>query len=111
MAYDIKGIVHLVSETKQVSEKFQKRPIVLEVADGKYPQFIEFEATGDRCSLLDGARVGDTMRITFNIRGRKWDKPGGETRYFVSLDIWKVEIEAKAAGSTVDAKAEDTLPF
>ena len=111
MAYDIKGTVHLVGDTKQVSEKFSKRPIVVEVEDGKYQQLVELEATGERCSLLDSVRVGDKVRVTFNIRGRKWSKPGQEDRYFVSLDIWKLDVESKAAGSTIPVGPADDLPF
>ena len=65
--------------------------------DGKYPQFVLFQLTGDRCNLLDSFRVGDEVRVTFNVRGREWRSPQGETKYFNSLDVWK--LEAARAGS------------
>lgn len=91
MAFDVVGKLHVSYETKQVSAKFSKREFVVEVADGKYPQMVLFQLTGDRCTVLDDFRVGDQIRVTFNVRGREWKSPQGETKYFNSLDVWKLE--------------------
>ncbi len=91
MAFDVVGKLHVAYETKQVSERFSKREFVLEVADGKYPQFVSFQLTGDRVSVLDDFHVGDQVRVTFNLRGREWRNPQGEVKYFNSLDVWKLE--------------------
>jgi single-strand DNA-binding protein len=91
MAFDVVGKLHVAGETKQVSERFSKREFVLEVADGKYPQFVSFQLTGDRVSALDDHQVGDQIRVTFNLRGREWKNPQGEVKYFNSLDVWKLE--------------------
>lgn len=111
MAYDIKGTAYVVGETKHVSDKFQKRSLIVEVMDGRYPQYIELEATGDQTSMLDEVRTGDQVSVTFNIRGRKYSKPGQEDRYFVSLNIWKLNVTERAAGSTVSAGRDEPLPF
>lgn len=97
MAFDVVGKLHVSYETKQVSAKFSKREFVVEVPDGKYPQMVLFQLTGDRCSVLDDFRVGDQVRVTFNLRGREWKSPQGETKYFNSLDVWK--LEAARAGA------------
>ena len=97
MAFDVVGKIHVAYETKQVSPKFSKREFVVEVADGKYPQMVLFQLTGDRCSVLDDFRVGDQVRVTFNVRGREWKSPQGETKFFNSLDVWK--LEAARAGA------------
>lgn len=100
MAFDAVGKLHVAYETKQVSERFTKREFVVEIADGKYPQFVLFQLTGDRVGLLDGHKVGDSVRVTFNVRGREWKSPQGETKYFNSLDVWKLEAaRATASGS------------
>jgi single-strand DNA-binding protein len=91
MAFDVVGKLHVAYETKQVSERFSKREFVVEVADGKYPQFVSFQLTGDRVSALDEFTVGDQVRVTFNLRGREWRNPQGEVKYFNSLDVWKLE--------------------
>jgi single-strand DNA-binding protein len=99
MAFDAVGKLHVAYETKQVSERFTKREFVVEIADGKYPQFVLFQLTGDRCSLLDEHKVGDNVRVTFNVRGREWRSPQGETKYFNSLDVWKLEAARPGAGA------------
>ncbi len=91
MAIEVTGRLHVIFETKQVSERFTKRELVVEIADGKYPQFVQFQLSGDRCTLADQFQVNDQVRIEFNLRGREWRSPQGETKYFNSLDIWKLE--------------------
>lgn len=92
MAMEAVGKLHVISETKQVSERFTKREFVLEIADNpKYPQWVQFQLTGDRVSQLDNMQVGDQVRIEFNLRGREWRSPQGEVKYFNSLDVWRIE--------------------
>lgn len=92
MGIETTGKLHTIFDTKQVSERFSKREFVVEVADNpKYPQMVLFQLTGDRCTQLDGLRVGDEVSIEFSLRGREWRSPSGEVKYFNSLDVWKVE--------------------
>jgi hypothetical protein len=92
MGIETTGKLHTIFETKQVSERFTKREFVIELADNpKYPQVVLFQLTGDRCSQLDGMRVGDEVRIEFSLRGREWRSPNGDVKYFNSLDVWKIE--------------------
>ena len=99
MGIEVTGKLHVIQETKQVSERFSKREIVVEINDNpKYPQFVAFQLTGDRCSLADELHVGDQVRIEFSLRGREWRSPQGETKYFNSLDIWKIELARQNQG-------------
>lgn len=92
MGIETTGKLHIIMETKQVSERFTKREFVVEIADNpKYPQMVLFQLTGDRVTQLDGMRVGDEVRIEFSLRGREWRSPSGEVKYFNSLDCWKIE--------------------
>jgi Domain of unknown function (DUF3127) len=92
MGLEATGKLHTIFETKQVSERFTKREFVVELTDNpKYPQMVLFQLTGDRCAQLDGFRVGDAVRLDFSLRGREWRSPGGDVKYFNSLDVWKVE--------------------
>jgi len=78
MGMETTGKLHTIFETKQVSERFTKREFVVEIADNpKYPQVVQFQLTGDRCSQLDGMRVGGEVRIEFSLRGREWCHPTG----------------------------------
>ncbi len=45
----ITGKLHAIFETKQITERFQKREFVVETADNpSYPQMVLFQLTGDR---------------------------------------------------------------
>jgi hypothetical protein len=82
-----------------VTERFRKREFVVELVDNpRFPQFVQFELTGDRCEHLDGFEVGDEVRVEFSLRGREWKSPKGETKYFNSLDVWTVERMKDAGG-------------
>lgn len=101
MGHEVTGKIHAIFATAQVSERFTKREFVVELADNpKYPQFVQFQLTGDRVSYVDGLRVGDAVTIEFSLRGREWKSPRGETKYFNSLDAWRVDLVGR--GPRVD---------
>ena len=95
MAYDVTGRLHEIFDEQQVSEKFRKREFVLEVQDGQYPEHIKFQLVQDKTSLIDPYKMGDEVKITFNLRGRGFNK-NGQMIYFTNLEAWR--IEAAAAG-------------
>jgi len=110
MGIETTGKLHTIFETKQVSERFTKREFVIELADNpKYPQVVLFQLTGDRCTQLDGLRVGDQVRIEFSLRGREWRSPSGEIKYFNSLDVWKIEA-ARARRGDRDRDVDGDMP-
>ncbi len=118
MALETTGRIHAIFDAKQVTERFRKRELVLELADGsRRPQFVQFELTGDRCDRLDDFRVGDEVRVEFSLRGREWTSPKGEVRYFNSLDVWALERADAAGGADSGPEGEipppgdDDIPF
>lgn len=89
---DIKGKLIEIYDTVQVSEKFKKREFVVEYAENtQYPEYIKFELAQDKCDLLNGYKVGQDVEVHFNLRGRKWNDPKGETKYFNSLQAWRIQ--------------------
>ena len=79
-----------VTPTIDITENFQKRNLIVEYAENpQYPQFISFEVTQKRCDYLDDLNPGDLVEVTFDIKGRKYQK-NGETRYFNSLQAWRI---------------------
>ncbi len=129
---EIRGKVHEIGDTQQVTDSFKKRDLIVQYAEN--PQFVEyirFEATQDRTALFDNLGVGDEVEVSFNLRGRPWTNKDGVTTYFNSLVAWrvaKVTTEPVAAGAqaasgsqafnappTVDISADDgkddDLPF
>lgn len=89
--FKLTGTVKVVNSTVQVSEKFSKREFVVTDTSSMYPQDILFQATQDKCSLLDAVQPGEQVEVSFNLRGREWTSPQGEIRYFNTLEAWRVE--------------------
>ncbi len=121
---DITGKIHLIKGTERSSDKFQKRDFVVAYSDNPaYPQYVQFQMTQDRCAELDKFNVGDTVDVTFNLRGREWVNPQGEIKYFNTLEAWRVSksetapqngveaIAAKSDGIFNNLVEDDTLPF
>lgn len=106
MAFKITARVKSVSDVKQVTEKFAKRELVVEVQDGKYPQVLQFETSGDRNALLDPIRSGDTVTIDFDLRGRE----GKDGRVWNTLSVWKLSVDGKAPART-GGDDQDQIPF
>lgn len=101
--FKLTGSVKMVGNTVQVSEKFSKREFVVTDASGMYPQDIMFQATQDKCSLLDGYQAGDQVEVSFNLRGREWTSPAGEVKYFNTLEAWRIERANQGAPATQNA--------
>lgn len=98
MGFETAGKIHSINDTQQVTERFRKREFVLELADNpKYPQFVQFQLTGDRCDNLDGYSVGDEIQVEFSLRGREWKSPRGEIKFFNSLDVWAIQRGANSS--------------
>lgn len=120
---DIKGKVHEVSPTTQVTESLKKRELIVEyIENPQYPEYIKFEAIQDRCNLLDAVKVGDDVEVFFNLRGRPWTDKTGKKSYFNSLQLWRINVLSGAAAGApapqyappVDlnsAPDDDDLPF
>jgi hypothetical protein len=96
--FKISGTVRVVNNTVQVSEKFSKREFVITDNSGPYEQHISFQATQDKCALLDTVSMGDQVEVSFNLRGREWTSPQGEIKYFNTLEAWRIEKVGQAQG-------------
>lgn len=106
---ELKGKVHEIGATQQVSDTFTKRSLVIEYAENPtYPEYIQFEAIQDKTALLDGLKAGDEVEVSFNLRGRPWTNKEGVTSYFNSLVIWKL---TKGVSSSDNKSQESGLPF
>ena len=112
----VEGNIKVINDTVQVSEKFAKREVVVTTND-QYPQEILVQFTQDKCGVLDSYKVGENVSIDINLRGRSWLSPQGETKYFNTIEGWKIERavgEAPAplpTGLSTMANDESDLPF
>lgn len=87
---DVIGTLKQKSEIIAVNDNFNKREFVLTL-DGEYPQHVQFELTQQKCNLIDATKIGQQMKVYFNLRGREWTNKEGELKYFNSLQAWKIE--------------------
>lgn len=96
---EIQGRIIKISPTQTVGQNgFQRRDVVISTEE-QYPQYIPFDFVQEKCVLLDNFQVGQLVRISFNIRGREWVNPQGETKYIVNLQGWRIENAEVAQGA------------
>jgi len=87
---EIIGKIKVIMQEQQVSASFKKRELVV-TTESQYPQHIPIEFKQEKCDLLNNYKVGDDVKVSVNILGREWLNPQGESKYFLSLDGWKIE--------------------
>lgn len=114
MSFEISGRLAEKFETQKVSDRFQKREFVLEIKSSgtsgfEFVDFIKFQSTQDKCSLLDQLNVDDMVNVSFNLRGRKWEREG-QVSYFTNLEAWRIEkVQKESNGSAIESPAQDGL--
>ncbi len=119
----VNGKLIEIQATQQISEAFKKRSFVLEYAENpQYPEYVSFELIQDRCELINNFKEGQDVEVSFNLKGRKWVSPEGVTKYFNTLQAWRVEGAGAASTSSstptgdsflnsTGENVEDDLPF
>jgi|TARA_B100001057_G_scaffold228774_1_gene229042 hypothetical protein len=122
---EISGKIKWIDEIRTYgSNGFRKKELVITTQE-QYPQNILIEFTQEKCELLDKYEIDDNIKIGINIRGREWINPEGQTKYFNSIQGWRIEkieipdIENKPESFTTNTEPpsqdvneeEDDLPF
>jgi hypothetical protein len=88
---EVQGRIKMIDETKTYGNNgFRKREMVV-TTEEQYPQHILVEFVQDKCDLLNNYQVGQEVKISINLRGREWTNPQGETKYFNSIQGWRIE--------------------
>jgi hypothetical protein len=87
---EIQGQIHVIYGTNKITDSFKKREIVIRT-DEQYPQFILVQFVNDKCSYLDNYKLNDEVKVSINIQGREWISPQGETKYFNTINGWKIQ--------------------
>lgn len=110
----LKGKVHEIGQTQNVTDTFKKRELVIEYAENpKYPEYVKFEAIQDKVSLMDNLKIGDDVEVNFNLKGRTWTDKESKKQYFNSLHIWKLNVltSSPQVNQPESATEDDDLPF
>ena len=88
---EVQGKIKMIDETKTYgSNGFRKRELVV-TTEEQYPQHIMIEFVQDKTELLNNFQVGQNVKVSINLRGREWVNPQGETKYFNSIQGWRLE--------------------
>lgn len=119
----IRGVVHVVEETKTYGQKgFRKRLVVLEQDKDRFTNYVPLEFIQDACDTVEGLNVGDEVEIEYRLSGRKWQRdPNSDVKYFLNaqaLNFTKlgtaappVDPDAVNKELTQDDPLDDEVPF
>ena len=96
---EVSGKIKWLDETKTYGNNgFRKREVVI-TTEEQYPQHILVEFIQDKCDLLNAFQMGQNVKIGINLRGREWVNPQRETKYFNSIQGWRIEAVAASSSS------------
>ena len=96
---ELSGKIKWIDETKTYGTNgFRKREVVI-TTEEQYPQHILVEFIQDKCDLLNSYQVGQDVKIGINLRGREWVNPEGQTKYFNSIQGWRIEVSENPISS------------
>jgi hypothetical protein len=125
-SFELTGKLKTVMETQTFGSGFTKREFVV-TTDEQYPQDIKFELIKEKTSAIDSFKNGDTLKVSFNVRGNEYNG-----KYYVNLQAWRIETaqnagapipppldpmaemptaSVSAPAASIDDIGEDDLPF
>lgn len=88
---EVLGKLHHLGDSVTVSASYEKRELVVKTEE-QYPQLILIEFSQGKCNdILDTLSLNQEVKIGINLRGREWVNPQGETKYFNTIQGWKVD--------------------
>lgn len=106
MSLEVNGKLAVKYDTQQVNERFKKREFVLEMTEeingNVYTNYAKMQLVQNKCEILDRFNEGDQVKVSFNIKGNKWEKDG-KVSYITNLDAWRVEAAAAASPNVAQA--------
>jgi hypothetical protein len=106
MSLEITGKLIRKYPVNTVSDKFKKREFVVELSEdingNTYTQFAKMQLVQNKCDIVDRYNEGDMVKVSFNIKGTRYEKDGKEN-YFSNLDAWRIEYAAPAGNAAPPA--------
>lgn len=86
---EITGLLYKILPLVTFESGFKKQEFIVKT-DEQYPQYLKFELTKDKISILNYVKLGDSCKVSFNIRGHEWINPEGKAVYFISFNAWRI---------------------
>ena len=114
----VNGTIKLINDTVTFDSGFRKRELVV-ITKEQYPQELLIQFIQDKCDILNQYSKGDLVDININLKGREWINPEGASKYFNSIEGWRIEKsetieDAAAVTPSVEqptGENDDDLPF
>ena len=130
MSYELTGKLVAKYDTVQRTETFKTREFAVEKTEdigGRIiTNYVKFQSVQDKTAIIDKVNIGDEIKVSFNIKGSKWEKEG-KVNYITNLDAWRIEqvlqpgtdkgvtdteyVEPLDTFSATSPDAIDDLPF
>jgi single-strand DNA-binding protein len=103
--YELEGKVKVIEDIRTFPSGFTKREFIV-TTEERFPQDIKLECLKEKCDLLNDHQVGNTVKVSFNLRGNEYNG-----RYFVNLQAWRIEKGTSEQSSDAPEPApEESLP-
>jgi hypothetical protein len=100
MSYELTGKLVAKYDTVQRTETFKTREFAVEKTDDiggrTITNYVKFQSVQDKTPIIDKVNIGDEIKVSFNIKGSKWEKDG-KVNYITNLDAWRIEQVLQAA--------------
>ncbi len=108
---EISGSIKKIGEVQEITASFRKRELVV-TTEEQYPQHLLIEFVQDKTGLLDSYNIGDKVTVGINLRGREWNSPQGEIKYFNTIQGWRIEKKGSdVSNETVSSAVPDMPPM
>ena len=94
MSYELTGKLVAKYDTVQRTETFKTREFAVEktedIGGRVITNYVKFQSVQDKTAIIDKVNIGDEIKVSFNIKGSKWEKEG-KVNYITNLDAWRIE--------------------
>ncbi len=94
MSYELTGKLVAKYDTVQRTETFKTREFAVEktedIGGRTITNYVKFQSVQDKTVIIDKVNIGDEIKVSFNIKGSKWEKEG-KVNYITNLDAWRIE--------------------
>lgn len=114
MSYELTGKLVAKYDTVQRTETFKTREFAVEkiedIGGRTITSYAKFQCIQDKTAIIDKVNIGDEIKVSFNIKGSKWEKDG-KANYITNLDAWRIEQVLQAATDKGVADTEYMEPL
>lgn len=103
MTNEIIGRVYSIGATRSIQSKdgskaFSTRELILDctrydsITGAKmFENYPQLEFSNDRCAELDKFKVGDVVKVFFDLRGSRYTDSSGQTKHFTKVQGYRIE--------------------